>query len=164
MTDDPILPIDHPILSEPSDPVTDFDGFIAELADEMFDVMEAAAGQGLAAVQIGVPLRLIVIDLPDAMGDVHRLTLANPRVVTRSDTMRIGDEGSLSLPGQEIAVARYTRIEVVFDDMTGCEDRLIADGPLAIGLQQLIDQTDGIRVFDRVARNRRAVAVATGVR
>ncbi|CUH77281.1 peptide deformylase [Tropicibacter naphthalenivorans] len=158
MTDAPILPIDHPLMSEPSDPVTDFDGFIAELADEMFEVMDMAGGQGLAAVQIGVPLRLIVVDMPDAMGEQHRMALANPRIIARSDTMETREEGCLSLPDHELEVPRYTHIEVAFTHLTGEDDTLIAHGPLAVALQHEIDHTDGILFFDRVARLRRSRA------
>ena len=160
---DQILPFDHPILSEASDPVCEFDGFLADLADEMFFVMEEAGGQGLAAVQIGVPLRLIVVDLPNALGEDIRLSMANPRMTARSDTMRLSEEGSLSLPGHEVILPRYTHIEVRFTDIGGAPESLVADGPLAMGLQQLIDQTDGIRVFDRAAKHRRLEAQSTSL-
>ncbi len=149
MTDSPILALDHPLLAAPSEPVEAFDGRLADLSDEMFEILDAVQGAALTAVQIGEPVRLVTIDMPDASGERHRLTLVNPRISAQSDTMRTGREGSLSLPGTIIDVPRYTRVEVTYQTLDGVKSTLTADGPLATGLQHAVDHTDGILFHQR---------------
>ena len=117
MPDAPILPIDDPLLKQPSMPVDIFDGDLASLADDMFRVMDRENGAGLAAVQIGVTKRLVVMDVPDASGKRHRLALANPEIVSRSQEQTVEREGCLSMPGYDLPVERAARVRAAYQDL-----------------------------------------------
>lgn len=158
MIDDTILPIDHPLLETCSAVVTEFDGSLAELADDLFDVMDEEGGAGLAAIQVGCPHKLLVIDQVDASGTRHRYAMANAEITVRSDTLSTEDEACLSMPGYLIPVPRHNTIEVDYQTLEGEYDTLIADGPLAVCLQHSIDLTNGILFVDRVSKQRRTHA------
>lgn len=158
MIDPTLLPLDHPLLETVSEMVTEFDGRVAELADTLFDVLDYEGGAGVAAVQIGLPERVIAVSAPDARGYETRLALVNARIVARSEDLTTEHESCLSMQGYLIPVPRHDRIEVVFDTLEGEPDSLIADGPLAVCLQQAIDMTDGLLFLDRMATARRVLA------
>jgi len=160
MPEEPILPIDDPRLKEPSAPVEAFDDTLRALADRMFDIMDRAVGAGLAAIQIGVPLRLIVIDVNDDAGVRRRLALANPEIVYASRETRVGEEGCLSMPDYGIPVERSTRVRVRYSDLFGRERVIDGDGSLAVCLQHEVDHTNGIIFTDRVSALRRGRAEA----
>lgn len=155
MPEDPILPIDDPLLSKPSEPVEVIDASIRSLAQEMFTIMDREQGAGLAAVQIGTPLRLVVIDMPDSMEQRHRVAMVNPTIVNVSGEIVVGEEGCLSMPGYGIPVPRHTEVEVRYLDLDGEHHLLRATGRLAVCVQHEVDHTDGILFFDRVSRLRR---------
>lgn len=159
MPDEPILPIDHPLLSMPSLPIEDIGEDIVKLTEQMFVVMDRERGAGLAAVQIGKPLRLVVIDMPDADGHQHRFAMVNPEVVAVSDEMVVGEEGCLSMPGYGIPVPRHHEVVVQYCGIDGQNCRLRATGPLAICVQHEVDHTNGVLFFDRVSRLRRQRAI-----
>lgn len=155
MPDEPILPIDDPRLKAPSEPVVDYDEALRALADRMFDVMDKAGGAGLAAIQIGVPTRLIVVDIADAAGARRRMALANPEIVFAARETMIGDEGCLSMPDYDLPVERSVRVRVRYRDLHGRERLIDADGGLAVCLQHEIDHTNGVIFTDRVSPLRR---------
>lgn len=119
--------------------VTEFDGQIAELAETLFEIMTTAGGVALSACTIGRPERVMVVDLPDAAGDVWTLALVNPRITAVHDG--VADQNALfpTLP----SMARFQRIEVMHETLEGETVILTADGPLAIGLQVQIDLLNG---------------------
>jgi peptide deformylase len=160
MPEEPILPIDDPRLKEPSAPVEAFDDTLRALADRMFDIMDRAVGAGLAAIQIGVPLRLIVIDVNDDAGVHRRLALANPEIVYASRETRVGEGGCLSMPGYDIPVERSMRVRVRYRDLFGRERTIDGDGNLAVCLQHEVDHTNGVIFTDRVSALRRGRAQA----
>lgn len=153
--DAPILPIDEPLLSKPSAAVASFGENIRQLAEDMFAIMDRENGAGLAAVQIGRPIRLVVVDMPDAERQRHRLAMVNPKIVDASDEMIVGEEGCLSMPGYGIPVPRHREVEVRYSDLEGNDQRLHATGDLAICVQHEVDHTDGILFYDRVSKLRR---------
>ncbi len=155
MPEEPILPIDHPLLALPSAPIERVDDEVRELAEEMFRVMELARGAGLAAVQVGRPLRLVVVDVPDAQGARRRMAMVNPRIVAASERTVVGEEGCLSMPGYDIPVPRREWVEVAFQDLDGGEASLVASGTFAVCVQHEVDHTDGVLFFDRASRLRR---------
>tara|TARA_R110002110_G_scaffold9321_9_gene46014 strand:+ start:1028 stop:1549 length:522 start_codon:yes stop_codon:yes gene_type:complete len=155
MPDDPILPIDHPMLSRPSADITVFDEDLFGLAEEMFAVMDRERGAGLAAVQIGRPVRLVVMDVPDDDQIRRRLAMVNPVITETSNEIVTDVEGCLSMPGYEIPVSRHASVEVEFLDIQGNTNRLIATGVFAICVQHEIDHTNGILFYDHVSRLRR---------
>ena len=155
MPDAPILPIDDPRLRQPSAPVEAFDPDLASLADSMFKIMDRENGAGLAAVQIGVAKRLVVMDVPDAGGTRHRLALANPEIVAASDEQTLEREGCLSMPGYDIPVERAAKVRARYQDLDGNKQEIEADGVLAICLQHEIDHVNGVLFTDRVSKLRR---------
>ena len=160
MPDDPILPIDHPMLNQPSEEVTIFDASLRAFAEHMFSVMDRERGAGLAAVQIGKPLRLLVMDVPDDNQTRHRLAMVNPTIIEASDEMISEVEGCLSMPGYDIPVSRHASVTVEFTDVEGQRQRRRATGVFSICTQHEIDHTNGVLFYDRVSRLRRLRAKA----
>lgn len=155
MPEESILPIDHPLLSRPSEVIEQVDEDVRELAAEMFRVMNRAHGAGLAAVQVGRLVRLVVVDGPDAEGTWHRLPLVNPRIVAASARIVVGEEGCLPLLDYLMPVPRHDRVEVASQDLDGREAQLVASGSLAVCVQHEVDHTDGVLFWGRVSRLRR---------
>ena len=160
MPDEPIVPIDDRRLERSSESVLEIDDAVRALADQMFDVMDANHGAGLAAIQIGVPKRLIVMDVPDKAGRRHRLALVNPEILEVSTESEVNLEGCLSMPGYDLPVDRPARIRARYTDLSGKVLEIEADGILAICLQHEIDHVNGVRFTDRVSALRRSRARA----
>lgn len=160
MPEAPILPIDDPLLKTASMPITVIDDDVRALADRMFMVMDRADGAGLAAVQIGVPKRLVVMDVRDADGTHHRMALVNPEILEASDETEANIEGCLSMPGYDIPVHRSARVRARYLDFDGNEHVVDATGALAVCFQHEIDHTNGVLFTDRVSRLRRERAKA----
>ena len=146
-----ILIAPDPRLKARARPVRPEDGAeIAALVPRMFAAMYAAPGIGLAAPQIGVGLRLCVIDLQpdDAPAPV---VLINPGIVAASAETVTREEGCLSLPNQYADVARPARVTVRFADLGGKRQEITADGLLAACLQHELDHLDGILFIDHLS-------------
>lgn len=158
MPEAPILPIDHALLKTSSIPVSVIDDDVRRLVDQLFKVMDKANGAGLAAVQIGVPRRVVVMDVCDRKGTRHRMALINPEILEASAEMNVNVEGCLSMPGYEIPIGRSVSVRVGFLDIDGRLQVLNADGELAVCLQHEVDHTNGILLTDRVSRLRRTRA------
>ncbi|MFW2541857.1 peptide deformylase [Primorskyibacter sp. 2E107] len=132
-------PLAPALLSETSEIVTEFDGQIAELADTLFELMQAHGGVGLAASAIGRSEPLLVIDLPDASGDRIPMALVNPRITAVHD----GTTDQADLFSGSTSQMRFRRIDVTYETLEGETVTLVADGPLAIGLQDQISRMTG---------------------
>ncbi len=145
-------------LTQPAAPVTEFDETFQRLVDDMVDTMYAAPGVGLAAPQIGVALRVAVIDLSVGKRGGELFTLVNPEFVER-DGMQVEDEGCLSLPGFTATVARPARAVIRALDRTGKERIIEGTGLLARALQHEIDHLDGLLFLDRLRGIRRDLIV-----
>lgn len=145
-----------PVLKTKAAEVTDIDGAIARLADEMVEVMHAAPGLGLAAPQIGVQKRLFVYELDDGAGP---RTLVNPRIA-ESRGEWVYDEGCLSIPGLYVEIARPREVLVKGWDLDGNEVEVEGDELLARVLQHEIDHLDGVLMFDRMTPDQRKAAMA----
>jgi peptide deformylase len=120
---------------------------------DMIDTMEAMPGVGLAAPQIGVMLRLAVVDATDERGRAVRL--ANPRVVAASAEMRAHDEASPNLPGVHARLERPARVTVAYLDETGAEVEREFEGLWSTSVQHQIDHLDGRLYIDRLSRLKR---------
>ena len=157
----PIVRYGEPVLHRPCTPVTDLHG-IGELVTAMFASMHAAGGVGLAANQIGVPLRVFVLDCPDA-DDMHVVGhVVNP-VLTLPDPPRdliLAEEGCLSVPGPYAELARPATATVTGIDHTGAPVRITGTGLLARCLQHEVDHLDGIVYVERLDRQQRAHVLA----
>ena len=141
----PILNFDQPVLREKAKKVSRVDTSIQRLMDDLAETMLAAPGAGLAAPQIGVPLRVAVIK-----GDDNQIwALANPEIV-KSDGVQVGYEGCLSYPGWVGEVARYETVVVKGRNRHGKEVRIKSNGFTARAFQHEIDHLDGILFIDRL--------------
>ncbi|MBO9369610.1 MAG: peptide deformylase [Chloroflexi bacterium] len=147
-----ILFADNPILREKSRRVPRPTAEIQALIQDMWETMRAARGVGLAAVQIGVPLRVIVAEIPEDMDDPDAgtsLALINPELVKVSREVEDGVEGCLSVPGWAGTVPRHVEVVVKGMDPKGKPVRRKARGYLARVLQHEIDHTEGVLFIDR---------------
>ncbi|MEI0603899.1 peptide deformylase [Brachyspira alvinipulli] len=140
-------------LQQVSEKIEKIDDEILTLIDDMFETMYKERGVGLAAVQIGILKRLIVISVPDLDDEKKpdfKLALINPEIIWHSDEMEILEEGCLSFPEIRDDVARYQKIKVKYLDKEGNEQILEAEDYIAKVLQHEIDHTNGISFIDRL--------------
>ena len=127
---------------------------VASLIPGMFEAMYKAPGIGLAAPQIGAPLRLVVLDLgPD--GAPAPMVLINPEITAASQAVATREEGCLSLPGQYADVTRPERITARYQDAEGTRHEIEAEGMLAACIQHEIDHLDGILFVDHLSALKR---------
>ncbi len=142
------------VVSEPVDAVTDD---IRQLMDDMLETMYDAPGVGLAAPQVGVTKRVIVIDTASSDEDPAPMRLANPEVVWESEETKVYDEGCLSLPEYYSDVERPDRVRVRYLDYDGASQEIEVDGLTAVCIQHEIDHLDGILFVDHISRVKREV-------
>jgi peptide deformylase len=145
----PIVKYGHPMLHEPSEPVREIDGTIRKLLDDMVETMYAAPGIGLAAPQIAVPLRVIVVDLSVGEEPGQLIKLINPEFVLRQGEQR-HDEGCLSVPGFGGSPVRPERVVVKGLDPDGQERMYEGTELLARAFCHEIDHIDGLLFVDRL--------------
>ena len=160
----PILETPHPMLREISTPVEAVDDEIRALVADMFDTMYAAPGIGLAAVQVGVPKRLLVIDLqePEEEGGepVRKpMVFINPEILEKSETVQVYSEGCLSVPDQYAEVERPDHIRARWLDEHGNTHEKELDGLLGICLQHEMDHLEGILFIDHLSRLKREMVL-----
>ncbi|GAA3455478.1 peptide deformylase [Dactylosporangium matsuzakiense] len=155
----------EPVLHQPCAPVVDFDRDLARLVEDMRASMRAANGVGLAANQIGVPLRVFVFDVPDANGDKHKGHIVNPVLQPSSSTATVKDtEGCLSVPGPHTELRRAAVATVTGFDVEGRELTVTGDGYLARCLQHECDHLNGIVYVDLLSgRRRRKILAEAGL-
>ncbi|HXT69863.1 MAG TPA: peptide deformylase [Vicinamibacterales bacterium] len=154
----PIVRLGGPALQTPAGPVTTFDAQLDRLIDDMIDTMYAAPGIGLAAPQVGVSLRVCVIDLSVGKRGGELITLINPEFVLR-EGLQIEEEGCLSVPGFNATVARPARAIVRALDRTGAERVVEGTGLLARALQHELDHLDGKLFLDHLRGIKRDLIV-----
>jgi peptide deformylase len=159
MTIRPILTAPDPRLQAISTDVEKVDGEIRKLVDDMAESMYAADGIGLAAVQIGVPKRVIVIDLDQKEGKKNPRAFINPKIVWASEEMAVFEEGCLSVPEIWDDVERPARIKAEYLDSDGNKQVLEADGMLATCLQHEMDHLNGVLFIDHLSRLKRSMAI-----
>jgi peptide deformylase len=151
----PILTFPDPRLHTVAQPVQAVDARIQQLIADMFETMHEAHGIGLAATQINVHERLIVIDVSE--GRDQPLVLINPEIIWASPEKKINDEGCLSVPGIYDGVERHERVHVRALDGAGKEQMIEADGLLAICIQHEMDHLLGkvfVEYLSPLKRNR----------
>lgn len=174
-----IIEVPDPRLKQVSTPVETFDEELRTLVADMFETMYDAPGIGLAAIQVGVPLRVLVIDLqPDdedaepevctAHGDHHHThqptkreprVFINPEILDPSDDITVYSEGCLSVPEIYAEVERPTTIRARWQDLDGVVHEEAFDGLLATCLQHEMDHLEGILFIDRLSRLKRQMAL-----
>ena len=156
----PIIETPDPLLRQISTPVEAVTDELRALIDDMFATMYAAPGIGLAAIQVGVPKRLLVIDLQEPEeegGEPVRdpLVFINPEIVEASNTLQVYSEGCLSVPDMYAEVERPDRIRARWLDRDGVAHEEELDGLLAICLQHEMDHLEGILFIDHLSRLKR---------
>ncbi len=173
-----ILEIPDPRLKQVSKRVEQFDADLRTLVEDMFETMYDAPGIGLAAVQIGVPLRVLVIDLQEREGDTddadcgddecghdHRPAVRNPRVFINpeildpSEDLSVYNEGCLSVPDIFAEVERPAQILARWQDIDGAVHEEEMEGLMATCLQHEMDHLEGILFVDRLSRLKRNMAL-----
>lgn len=142
-------------LNLPSKPVEVVDDAVRTLLDDMLDTMYANQGIGLAAVQVGVHLRCVVVDIAVRDGGREPLKFINPEIIRKSDELSVYQEGCLSFPDQYSDVKRPATVTIKYLDENGAEKTMEADDILATCLQHEIDHTNGVVFVDHISLMKR---------
>lgn len=155
MTVLPIVTAPDLRLNLPSEKVETVTDDIRTLMDDMLETMYQADGIGLAAIQVGVPKRIVVIDIEQAEDGSSAMKFVNPEIVWSSEENGPYEEGCLSFPAQRVEITRPLEVKVKYLDATGKEQELHATGLLATCLQHEIDHTNGVVLVDHASRLKR---------
>lgn len=155
----PLIILPDPLLRAVSKPVEDINASASVLIDDMLETMYAAPGIGLAAIQVGVPLRLLVLDVSEQDAPKNPQVFINPQITWQSENMRSYEEGCLSIPGAYAEVARPDKVRVLYRDREGKEREIQAEGLLATCLQHEIDHLNGVLFIDHISKLRRDMVV-----
>ncbi|MCM8734507.1 peptide deformylase [Azospirillum sp. A1-3] len=153
----PILVAPHPILKRKAQPVAEVDARVVKLMDDMVETMYDANGIGLAAPQVGVLDRVIVVDVHEKGEPANPMRLANPEIVWSSDEKSVCEEGCLSVPEQYAEVTRPQRIRVRYLDEKNQQQEMEADGMLATCIQHEIDHLNGVLFVDYLSMLKRNI-------
>lgn len=155
-----IITLPDPLLRSVSAAVERVDDELRRLMDDMLETMYVAPGIGLAAVQLGIPRRLIVVDVSDPEKDPRQpFCLANPEIVRLGNVLRPHEEGCLSIPDVRVEIERPAEITVRFLDREGRRQELAAEGLLATVIQHEVDHLDGRLIIDFLSRLKRDMIV-----
>jgi peptide deformylase len=154
-----ILTVPDPRLKQVSKPVDAVDEALRALMDDMLETMYDAPGIGLAAVQIGVPKRVIVMDLSRGEGDKEPRYFVNPEITWRSEETQPYEEGCLSVPEIYDEVERPAKVKLRYLDYNGNAVDEEAEGIFAVCIQHEMDHLDGILFIDHLSRLKRERAV-----
>lgn len=156
----PIICLPDPLLRQVSAPIERVDAELLKLADDMLETMYDAPGIGLAAIQVGVPKRLIVLDVSEDEDQPDPMTLINPEILRiDGDLVHVHEEGCLSIPDVRIEIERPASIVVGYLDREGKPRELSAEGLLATALQHEIDHLNGKLIIDFLSRLKRDMVV-----
>lgn len=159
MTIKPLIILPDPLLRQVSKPIETMDSEVKKLADDMLETMYDAPGIGLAAIQIGVARRMLVLDVSKEGEDKKPLVFINPEVVASSDARSVYEEGCLSIPDYYAEVERPAAITVRHLDRDGKEQVTEADGLLATCLQHEIDHLNGVLFIDHISKLKREMVI-----
>jgi peptide deformylase len=159
MTIKPLIILPDPVLRQLSKPVETVDADVRRLADDMLDTMYDAPGIGLAAIQIGVPRQMLVIDVSKDGEEKQPLVFINPTILTTSDERSVYEEGCLSIPDYYAEVERPSAITVEYIDLEGKRLTAKADGLLATCLQHEIDHLNGVLFIDHISKLKREMVI-----
>jgi len=155
MTIKPLIILPDPVLRQVSTPVERVDEDAKKFAGDLLETMYDAPGIGLAAIQVGEPRRMLVIDLAKEGEAKAPQIFINPEIVWRSDERSVYEEGCLSIPDYYAEVERPARVKVKYVDLDGEEREVEADGLLATCLQHEIDHLNGVLFIDHISKLKR---------
>ena len=147
------------ILRKKSEILEKVDSELKELMDDMLETMYAAPGIGLAAVQVGILKRLIVIDISKEKEKKDPLFLINPEIVSKSTNTSIYEEGCLSLPGYFAEIERPAECQIEYIDYDGKKKEMKANGLLATCIQHEVDHLNGVLFIDYLSKLKKDMIV-----
>jgi peptide deformylase len=159
MTVRSIICLPDPRLRTMCAPVERVDDEVRGLMDDMLETMYAAPGIGLAAIQIAVPRRVVVMDVAGKEEPPQPLFLVNPEILWASEETNVHEEGCLSIPDYYEEVTRPRRVRARFLDREGKPQEIEADGILATCIQHEIDHLNGVLFIDHLSRLKRERAI-----
>ncbi|MGK6316151.1 peptide deformylase [Neorhizobium sp. DT-125] len=159
MTIKPLIILPDPILRQVSKPIERVDAELLTLADDMLETMYDAPGIGLAAIQIGVPRRILVLDVAREGEEKNPQVFINPEIVKSSDERSVYEEGCLSIPEYYAEVERPAAVAVKHIGRDGKEHVIEADGLLATCLQHEMDHLNGVLFIDHISRLKRDMVI-----
>ncbi len=149
----------HPVLKKKSLRVEKVDDELRRLLDDMLETMYAENGCGLAAPQVGVSKRMVVIDIAREGEEPAPLYMVNPEIIWKSDETEVCEEGCLSLPEMRAEVERPASVKIRYLDYNGQECELLAEDFLAVAAQHELDHLDGVLYIDHISRLKRQMLV-----
>lgn len=155
-----ILTVPDPLLKKVSKPVDAVDDELRALMDDMLETMYDAPGIGLAAVQIGVPKRVIVMDIAPREGEREPRYFVNPEILWRSEETQPYEEGCLSVPDIYDEVERPAKVKLRYLNYQGETVEEDAEGVFAVCIQHEMDHLDGVLFIDHLSRLKRERAVS----
>ncbi len=150
-----IIIIPDPVLRQVSAPVASITRDVLGLADDMLETMYGAPGIGLAAIQIGVPQRIVTIDLARKDEPKNPIVFINPEIIQSSEETSVYEEGCLSIPDYYEEVTRPARVKVRYMDIKGAMQEMDADGLMATCIQHEIDHLNGKLFIDYLSKLKR---------
>lgn len=159
MTIKPLIILPDPVLRQVSKPVEKVDAPLLKLADDMLATMYDAPGIGLAAIQIGEPLRMLVIDLAKEDEAPAPQVFINPEVLESGDARSVYEEGCLSIPDYYAEVERPATVRVKYLDRDGKAQEIMAEGLMATCLQHEIDHLNGVLFIDHISKLKRDIVM-----
>ena len=154
-----ILEVPNPLLKKKCAPVAEVTDEVRKLMNDMLETMYDAPGVGLAAPQIGLLQRIVVIDVTRDNEPKHSYKMINPIITEHSETTLMHDEGCLSVPEQYAPVERFETVTVQYTDENGQKQTLSADGLLAICIQHELEHLDGTLFIDHLSKVKRDMIV-----
>jgi len=159
MTIREILTEPNVLLRQKSLPVEKVDKDLQELMDDMLETMYAAPGIGLAAIQVGIPKRVIVMDLSGKNKEKSPMCFVNPEITYKSEINSTYEEGCLSVPGQFAEIDRPNKCLIKYLDYYGTNKEIEAEGMLATCIQHEIDHLEGILFIDYLSKLKKSMIV-----
>ena len=154
-----ILTEPNKILREKSLTVKVVDEDLQKLMDDMLETMYAAPGIGLAAIQVGVPKRIIVLDIAPKDKPKNPMYFINPEIITKSENSSTYEEGCLSVPGQFAEINRPDKCHIKYLDYYGQPKEIKAEGMLATCIQHEIDHLEGILFIDYLSKLKKSMII-----
>tara|TARA_Y100000590_G_scaffold469012_1_gene654401 strand:- start:1896 stop:2420 length:525 start_codon:yes stop_codon:yes gene_type:complete len=154
-----ILTEPNKILRTKSLPVEIVDGDLQKLMDDMLETMYAAPGIGLAAIQVGVPKRVIVLDIAKKDEPKNPMYFINPEIIQKSKNESTYEEGCLSVPGQFAEINRPERCHIKYLDYYGQPKELKTEGMLATCIQHEMDHLEGILFIDYLSKLKKTMII-----
>lgn len=149
----------HPVLKKKAEKVAGVDDELRRFLDDMLETMYAENGCGLAAPQVGVSKRVVVIDLAHEGEEPAPLYMVNPEIIWKSEDLEVCEEGCLSLPEMRAEVERPASVKIRYLDYDGKECELLAEEFLAVAAQHELDHLDGVLYIDHLSRLKRQMLV-----